>query len=53
MEFSKEEVRPGGALKLKLRAAPNSKIAVTAVDKSVHFLADGNDLKPNDVRNSY
>lgn len=49
MKFEFDEVRPGEALKLKLKAAPNSKIAVTAVDKSVHFLAKGNDLKEDDV----
>lgn len=49
MEFSEEEVRPGNSLKLKLKAAPNSKVAVTAVDQSVYFLADSNNLKQNDI----
>ena len=37
---------------LNLKAAPNSKIAVTAVDTSIHFLAQGNDLKKKDVSHS-
>ena len=49
MKFEYDEVRPGHSLKLKLKAAPNSKMAVTAVDKSIHFLADGNDLKREEV----
>lgn len=49
MNFEFDEVKPGEGLKLKLKAAPNSKMAVTAVDKSVHFLAKGNDLKEDDV----
>lgn len=49
MKFEFDEVKPGASLKLKLKAAPNSRVAVTAVDKSVHFLAKGNDLKEKDV----
>jgi Alpha-2-macroglobulin family N-terminal region. len=50
MRFSEDEVRPGESLKLHLKAAPNSKVAITAVDTSIHFLAKGNDIKQKDVR---
>ena len=43
------KARPGKPVKLSVKAAPNSKVAITAVDTSIHFLAKGNDLKKKDV----
>ena len=49
MKFDQEEVRPGNTVKLTVKGAPQSRIAVAAVDKSIHFLADGNDVKIKEV----
>ena len=42
-------MRPGRPIKLLMKGFPNSTVAVAAVDKSIHFLAEGNDVKPKDV----
>jgi len=44
-----DEVKPGNQIKLIMKAAPRSRFAITAVDKSIHFLAKGNDLKKKDL----
>ncbi|XP_066919557.1 alpha-1-macroglobulin-like isoform X3 [Clytia hemisphaerica] len=49
IKFTSDEVKPGRSVQLNLKAAPNSKVAVTAVDTSIHFLAKGNDLKQKDL----
>ena len=49
MTFDQAEVRPGVPVKLTVKGAPHSRIAVAAVDKSIHFLAKANDLKVNEV----
>ena len=51
MEFASDEVRPGENIQLLVKGAPNSRIAVAAVDKSIHFLAKGNDIKPEHLEN--
>ena len=51
MKFNQAEIRPGFPVKLTVRAAPSSRIAVAAVDKSIHFLAQGNDVKSEEVSN--
>lgn len=50
MKFNKEEVFPGSKVKLSLKASPGSIFAISAVDKSVHFLANANDVSRDQVR---
>ncbi|XP_047140669.1 alpha-1-macroglobulin isoform X3 [Hydra vulgaris] len=47
--FGNEEVRPGDNVKLTVKGFPKSRVAIAAVDKSVHFLAKGNDIKPENL----
>ncbi|XP_047140666.1 murinoglobulin-1 isoform X2 [Hydra vulgaris] len=47
--FDDEEVRPGDSVKLTVKGFPKSRFAIAAVDKSVHFLAKGNDIKPENL----
>ena len=49
MKFAKGEVFPGTKVKLSLKASPGSRFAISAVDKSVHFLANANDIKTSQV----
>ena len=49
MKFSEEQVFPGTKVNLTLKASPGSRFAISAVDKSVHFLRDANDLKAGQV----
>ena len=49
MNFDQNEVEPGSETKLILSATPGSRFAIVAVDKSVHFLRKGNDLRPAQV----
>ena len=49
MTFNKEEVFPGTKVKLSLKASPGSVFAISAVDKSVHFLGDANDVGKGQV----
>eukprot|EP00794_Sanderia_malayensis_P009949 gene9949-10969_t len=49
MEFSEKQVFPGTKVKLTLKASPGSNFAITAVDKSIHFLRESNDIKPGQV----
>ena len=52
MTFNKEEVFPGTKVKLSLKASPGSVFAISAVDKSVHFLGNANDIERGQVRHS-
>ena len=52
MTFNKEEVFPGTKVKLSLKASPGSVFAISAVDKSVHFLGNANDIGRGQVRHS-
>ena len=52
MKFSKEEVFPGTKVKLSLKASPGSVFAISAVDKSVHFLGNANDISRGQVRHN-
>ena len=52
MKFNKEEVFPGTKVKLSLKASPGSVFAISAVDKSVHFLGNANDISRGQVRHS-
>ena len=52
MKFNKEEVFPGTTVKLSLKASPGSVFAISAVDKSVHFLGNANDISRGQVRHS-
>ncbi|XP_065060175.1 alpha-1-macroglobulin-like isoform X3 [Rhopilema esculentum] len=49
MKFSEEEVLPGTKVQLSLKASPGSIFAISAVDKSVHFLANANEVKTSQV----
>ncbi|XP_057300499.1 alpha-2-macroglobulin-like protein 1 isoform X4 [Hydractinia symbiolongicarpus] len=51
IKFDKSEVKPGNKVKLTVKGFPKSRIAIAAVDKSIHFLAKGNDIKPKDLFN--
>ena len=53
MKFDPTEVRPGTSVKLTVKGAPYSRIAVAAVDKSIHFLAQGNHVKVKEVSKEY
>ena len=50
MTFNKEEVFPGTKVKLSLKASPGSVFAISAVDKSVHFLGNANDIGRGQVK---
>ena len=50
MKFNEEEVFPGEKVKLTLKASPGSVFAISAVDKSVHFLANANEISRDQVR---
>ncbi len=52
MKFSEKQVFPGTKVNLTLKASPGSNFAIGAVDKSVHFLRDANDVKAGEVRNT-
>ena len=49
MKFSEEEVFPGAKVKLSLKASPGSMFAISAVDKSVHFMGNANDISRGGV----
>jgi len=49
MKFDEKVLRPGSSVKLTVKGAPSSRIAVAAVDKSIHFLAKGNDVKVKEL----
>ena len=53
MKFNEEEVFPGTKVKLSLKASPGSLFAISAVDKSVHFLGNANDISRSRVRYVY
>ncbi|XP_065672425.1 pregnancy zone protein isoform X2 [Hydra vulgaris] len=47
--FGKKEIRPGDNVKLTVNGFPKSRVAIAAVDKSIHFLAKSNDIKSEDL----
>jgi len=49
VRFADSIRKPGEPTKLIITAAPGSLVAVTAVDKSVHLFAEGNELTQDDV----
>ena len=49
LTFSESEVKPASNVSITLQAAPGSRFALSAVDKSVHLLGQSNDLRPNSV----
>ena len=49
MLFAESERRPGEQTRLIVKAAQGSRVAITAVDKSVHLLKGGNELTEADV----
>ena len=49
VRFADSIRKPGEPTKLIITAAPGSRVAVTAVDKSVHLLEEGNELTQDDV----
>ena len=49
VSFADSIRKPGEPTKLIITAAPGSRVAVTAVDKSVHLLEEGNELTQDDV----
>ncbi|XP_065060460.1 alpha-1-macroglobulin-like [Rhopilema esculentum] len=51
LSFSESEVKPASNVSITLQAAPGSRFALSAVDKSVHLLGQSNDLRPNSVMN--
>ena len=52
MMFNEEEVFPGTKVKLSLKASPGSVFAISAIDKSVHFLGNANDIGRGQVKYS-
>ena len=53
VSFSQDEVRPGKQVKLTLKAAANSRVCVSAVDKSVYLLRSGNELTEDRVSSKH
>ncbi|XP_020628880.1 alpha-2-macroglobulin-like isoform X2 [Orbicella faveolata] len=51
VRFAESIRKPGEPTKLIITAAPGSRVAVTAVDKSVHLLKEGNELTQDDAIN--
>ena len=49
VRFADSIRKPGEPTRLIITAAPGSRVAVTAVDKSVHLLKEGNELTQDDV----
>ncbi len=49
--FSDSKAKPGSNISINLQAAPGSRFALSAVDKSVQLLGSTSDLKPGKVRN--
>ena len=50
MKFNKKEVFPGTKVELSLKASPGSVFAISAVDKSVHFMANANGIRRGQVK---
>eukprot|EP00794_Sanderia_malayensis_P010198 gene10198-11246_t len=51
VSFSEDQVKPGRNISINLKAAPGSRFALSAVDKSVQLLGSTSDLKPDKVMN--
>ena len=53
MSFSESQMKPGSNVSINLQAAPGSRFALSAVDKSVQLLGATNDIKASKVRISF
>ena len=49
ISFDSESYRPGQTAKINFSAAPGSKLAYSAVDKSLHLLGGENQITPDRV----
>ena len=49
IRFADTQRQPGEKTRLIIKAAKGSKVAITAVDRSVHLLEEGNELTEADV----
>ena len=49
IQFADTQRQPGEKTRLIIKAAQGSKVAITAVDRSVHLLEEGNELSEADV----
>ena len=49
IRFADTQRQPGEKTRLIIKAAQGSKVAITAVDRSVHLLEEGNELSEADV----
>ncbi|XP_015766361.1 PREDICTED: ovostatin-like [Acropora digitifera] len=49
IQFADTQRQPGEKTRLIIKAAQGSKVAITAVDKSVHLLEEGNELSEADA----
>ena len=49
VRFTDSIRKPGEPTRLIITATPGSRVAVTAIDKSVHVLKGGNELTQDDV----
>ena len=49
MRFDDKVKKPGKVTRLFLKAAPGSRVAIAAVDKSVHLLRASNELTESKV----
>ena len=49
IQFADTQRQPGEKTRLIIKAAKGSKVAITAVDRSVHLLEEGNELSEADV----
>ena len=49
ISFDVDQTRPGEKTKLTVQAAPGSRVAIAAVDKSVHLLRAGNEITEDQV----
>ncbi|KAK2568089.1 Pregnancy zone protein [Acropora cervicornis] len=49
IQFADTQRQPGEKTRLIIKAAKGSKVAITAVDRSVHFLEEGNELTEADA----
>ena len=50
ISFANTVSKPGEQTRLIIKAAQGSQVAISAVDKSVHLLKEGNELTEADVR---
>ena len=49
VSFSESQVKPGSNISINLQAAPGSRFALSAVDRSVQLLGSSSDLKSSQV----